>query len=481
MPSNPRERRTMPTEDTSIHSMMGGSCHWCSSRMETILVEHLWVCPNHLSRYYAQCQRCATWVDRYSLHQLATNGSTHGDAVCTSCYNAAPVCTVCSRHYSEPEQCCDPSVPRCCFCRCSIRLTGGPTNSRARLVPPDRDNPEERHSCRYCFEDRFTACSDCTDIHDRSRMHHIRNTSSWICTACSEAERYERCDYCCCLYNLEYGQCHIPHNPDDEDCECESCGEIESGGIHSYSYKPRPVFKGVGPVFLGWELEVESRGGYNQPEELKKLVSVTIRSVGDSAYLKSDSSINYGFELVTHPMSYDWAMAEFNWGAFDRMSKAGAYAGNACGLHVHVSKAGFSNPAHDYRWLMFWHRNQRTIKKIARRDSDQWAPFRTSDRKDSINIAKKKNTSHERYCAINPTNENTYEVRVYASSLDVQEVQAALALVDATVEYTRKLSSNDVLTGAGWTFGAFRQWLKGHPEYRPLINELNKITFKRGN
>jgi RNA-directed DNA polymerase len=33
--------------------------------------------------------------------------------------------------------------------------------------------------------------------------------------------------------------------------------------------------------------------------------------LGRLGYLKADSSIGTGFEIVTHPMSYDWAMANF--------------------------------------------------------------------------------------------------------------------------------------------------------------------------
>lgn len=36
-----------------------------------------------------------------------------------------------------------------------------------------------------------------------------------------------------------------------------------------------------------------------------------------------DSSIGNGFEIVTHPMSYQWAMATFPWPMLTRLAGAG--------------------------------------------------------------------------------------------------------------------------------------------------------------
>jgi hypothetical protein len=81
-----------------------------------------------------------------------------------------------------------------------------------------------------------------------------------------------------------------------------------------------------------------------------------------------------------------------------------------------------------------------------------------------------------RYQAINVCPEDTFELRVFASSLHAQEVQAALAFADASVEYTRTLSAADIARRRGWEWVAFTAWLGARPEYRCLTDELEALA-----
>ncbi|MEV4241447.1 hypothetical protein ACIBJI_04935 [Nocardia sp. NPDC050408] len=65
----------------------------------------------------------------------------------------------------------------------------------------------------------------------------------------------------------------------------------------------RPRFHGDGPLFLGLELEIKTT-----PATFDNPVDTVLAHAGDLAYLKEDSSISpCGFELVTHPVSYEYA------------------------------------------------------------------------------------------------------------------------------------------------------------------------------
>ncbi|MDN2496233.1 hypothetical protein FHY52_05910 [Nocardia nova] len=242
--------------------------------------------------------------------------------------------------------------------------------------------------------------------------------------------------------------------------------------MHSYSYKPEPDFHGTGPLYLGLELEIKTpRDVFDDAAEL------AIDRLGDLGYLKEDGSIQpCGYELVTHPMSYKFACQQFPWSLLNRLRMLGAYTDTSVGIHVHVSRAGFSSPAHAYRWLKFVYRNESHVKVLARRDSEQWAVFDPGARARAAAHAKGETGGAFRYQAINVCPEDTFELRVFASSLHAREVQAALAFADASVEYTRTLSAADIARRRGWEWVAFTAWLGARPEYRCLTDELEALA-----
>jgi hypothetical protein len=152
--------------------------------------------------------------------------------------------------------------------------------------------------------------------------------------------------------------------------------------------------------------------------------------------------------IVTHPMSYPWALRHFPWDMLAERAQAGA-TGEDAGLHVHVSREGFTGPAHVYRWMKLLHRNAAQVTTLARRDSWEWAAFTESDRRHVKDYAKGTRGA-ARYRAINTLPNHIFEVRVFASSLDRREVQAALGLAAASVEYTRDLSVADIAQAGDW-------------------------------
>ena len=248
--------------------------------------------------------------------------------------------------------------------------------------------------------------------------------------------------------------------------------------IQYHGYKPRPVFYGDGPLYLGMELEVEAPDDRYSLDQLARKVR---EDLGDVVYLQDDSSIGYGFEITTHPMSYSWAMSNFNWEALIAMADRGFQTHEDVGIHVHVSRAGFSSECHLYRWMKFVYRNEAQVSTLARRRSGSWASFSPEYRKAVKRYMKaedylRRGYMDDRYQAINPNNRSTLEVRVFASSLKPREVKAALAFVAGSVEYTRDLDANKIIKEQGWAWSRFVDWLRRHDEYRPLLDELEALS-----
>lgn len=418
-------------------------------------------------------------------------------------------------------------VPRCADCSRTHAASGRALNLEPILR---RDGALV---CRRCIARNYEGCSMCGHLAPDDSLRWV-NGEGEVCRPCIEAS-FSTCTECDEFYRTSAGQCCTPWDSDNDDdnddddnvssfpmmtpvdvhyfpgcgCCCQSCcdgrlpqtrwqpGRIappppRPRAINNYSYMPELRFRGTGPAYLGVEIELVTDYPNGDARRAVDLLG------SDLVYCKEDGSISQGFELVTHPMDYAWAMSEFPWNAWDEFTSVRMGTDSSTGMHVHVSRAGFSTPCHDYRWLLFWHRNAEWIQRIARRRGSSYASFSPGERKLIAKVAKRQlprcGTCHyctspdyrdsrycemqlRRYAAINLTNEHTYECRVFASSIKQTEIKAALGLVAGTVEYTRGLRAHDVLRKSGWSWDAFVTWLADQGDtYEPLLSEIARLT-----
>lgn len=323
--------------------------------------------------------------------------------------------------------------------------------------------------CRGCINIDFNRCTGCSAYFDYA-------VDTQCCPVVitdfdDDDDDSPRCsdnDYC-------DGQHYEDEDHNDYRAERRQ-RDSDSNLIHSYSYTPRPLtFHGTDPnrVFLGVELELAmKRDRYDMARD-------AYNEFGESRiYVKEDSSISYGWELVTYPMSFDYHMHEMPWhDALTRLAEIGIAGDESTGMHVHVSKRGFSGPDHDHRWLMFWHRNAVPLTVMARRNPQQWGSFDDYTRKNAVRIAKKQLTNNMRYAAVNSVPPRTYEIRVFAASVNPAEVMGSIALVAATVEYTRSLRASDILRRKGWEWDTFIAWLAlpANERFAPALSEWERL------
>jgi len=426
-----------------------------------------------------------------------------------------------------------------------------------------RERTRPRHYGECEWVDRRSGMFCDREMTDRTVVYieHLETAQTWcryhasnyatVCTSCREFTADFSSTDCgrdaCSTYTGEEDEGDGEDNNYDGDrCTDSCCNPVSPGRatVHDYYYRPTPVFYGDGPTFMGFELEMET-GPDREQSTGRALLDVfdANATTRDLAYLKHDGSISYGFEMVTHPMSYNWAIDNFPFDVLDLAKRRRARAADSCGLHIHVNRDGFSSPTHVYRWLKFIYRNERGVTAIARRRSSSWARFHASERALAKRVAKPNlperaslaarrfaairedrdtwlwgpvgsesrtygdylpgrsrstyprsaeyNRLYEaaqteaersgygdgpqRYSAVNTTNANTFEMRVFASTLDKQELGAALGLASASVEYTRHLTSRQIIRDDGWSWGAFRTWVNDRPDYAPLTAEMSKL------
>lgn len=248
----------------------------------------------------------------------------------------------------------------------------------------------------------------------------------------------------------------------DELPTCEECGAIIAPGrnlcyrcreardkyidIHDYSYKPEPKFRGdatnsIIPGYLGVELEVDNGGEDDD-------IATEVNDFIGYTYCKHDGSLNEGFEIVSDPATLEFHMSsKSGWEAASRYLLDKDYSSHyakTCGLHVHVSRDAFGETFDEQeaaiaRLVFLFEKHWDKLVKFSRRTEGQlleWAWKYDRVKGESITkLYEKAKGTYSRYRAINLTNTNTVEFRMWRGTLNIETFMATLQLVALLVKY----------------------------------------------
>ena len=112
---------------------------------------------------------------------------------------------------------------------------------------------------------------------------------------------------------IHYDDAYYDEEEDDDGPYCYDCYDRRRDRhvIKNYYYKPVPLFYGKGPRYFGVELEIDN-GGESDSNARAILERANVEGK-EYAYVKHDGSLDDGFEIVTHPLSYNCHMNEFPW------------------------------------------------------------------------------------------------------------------------------------------------------------------------
>jgi len=327
--------------------------------------------------------------------------------------------------------------------------------------------------CRTCTRDEAIWCDVC-DNYFTGYSYTADDSSDTMCEQCFE-NNTSYCEECDTNYvnGCEY-------NHEDED---------DSRIIHDYSYRPDPIFHSSEDeqtrLYFGIEVETETRGGdYNDRRNAAEYAVKLERQ--DLAYLKSDGSLNCGFEIVTHPLSHSYFMNDASslWDTIETLKNnysMMAWGTKTCGLHIHISRNGFSGGSHQHRFLQLVYNNKDFYEVLAGRSSSHWAKF--DDVLDPMTgkktFAHKLNRNHrdsDRYSAVNTNNRNTLEMRIFRGSLNTRFIKSCIDLAHASVEFTRVMSVPEV-RGHKLDCINLIQYIRERVELYPSLNQrLNGMS-----
>ena len=332
--------------------------------------------------------------------------------------------------------------------------------------------------CEHCLDEETIVCADCG-----TRLWNDSNAGSDdhpLCQRCYDSS-YTTCERCGRL--LLYDDACYLNNGDEDYPYCESCyQQLRRGGIHSYDYKPLPIFYGVGPRYFGVELEIDGAGEYDSNAD-------KILAIGNldepRVYCKHDGSLDEGFEIVSHPATLYSHMHSFPW---EQMMNAAVSMGyrshqaTTCGLHVHISRDAFgrteqAQEAAIARLLFFVEKHWNELLKFSRRTNRQlerWAArYGYKDTpKEMMDHAK--SYHYGRYTCVNLTNTETVEIRIFRGTLKYNTFIATLQLVNRLCDVAIYLTDSELHAmswsdfTAGITEPELIQYLK---ERRLYLNE----------
>jgi formylmethanofuran dehydrogenase subunit E len=310
--------------------------------------------------------------------------------------------------------------------------------------------------CQECLIAGYRHCADCGEWFPADESY-LTHSGDIICREC--LNDYFWCHGC--------GELHPYHSSIEINGElyCEDCAEEHEPlrGIRSYHSNPKINFynspegkdetKYYGNIrYFGIELEIDNGG--EDDDNADALTDILRPDVWRAEH---DGSISNGFELISMPTTLPW-MEEFLFPILPEFCKEatelgyrGHYADSSCGLHVHVSRNTFSDDAigniillMDKFWPFFLKFSRRTESAMndwaARYDLDIEGTGET--KQDRVkDIVKNR---YGRYRALNLTNRNTIEFRLFRSSLNPNTIEATLRFVAWLCDYAQSLTEEEI-------------------------------------
>lgn len=367
---------------------------------------------------YYHCDIC----DKYYENPL--NEDTHGNLVCSDCVE--------NYNYLYCEDC-------------------GGLVDETEVIEIHGRNGYSKYVCDDCCTNYYI-CEDCGDYYETAEdMLRIHN-GDLICNNCSESYYY--CDNC-----GEYYHENEMNYDDDRDCSyCDSCyaerksdyiydyHEFQDWEFHKSTYE---IANNITPDFyIGFENEVECGDAYEDCGTLAREVRQKYPVI-----CSRDGSLDEGFEIVSHPLSYEWIMENSSMlkDMLDYLKNncVKSHDTDTCGLHFHITRP--SEEVIDRIWLLLETYKDELIK-FSRRDLDkinEWSKFLTDTELTqntdgevvkSLYFIKKNKENTSRYMALNLQNNRTIEFRLFRGTLKFETFMASIELVNNIVKLCSDLS-----------------------------------------
>ena len=307
--------------------------------------------------------------------------------------------------------------------------------------------------CEDCLDESTVVCYECgTRIY---REHVVGGDADRpVCDRCY-ADYFTNCDECGRMIRQENAYY------DDDSCRtlCNRC--VREGPIYNYGYKPSPIFHGEShDLFIGVELELDDGGCSNiNARTLTDLAN----EKGKHIYIKTDGSLDEGFEIVTHPMTLKYHQEIMPWKELTKEALHLGYRSHkagTCGLHCHVNRTFFGDTyEHQERnigkVLFLVEKYWEELLRFSRRTQgqmDHWAARYGFKENPEQVLNHAKNSNMGRYTCINLQNYHTIEFRLWRGTLKYNTLIATLQMVERLCKVAVFSSEKELQDMSWWSF-----------------------------
>jgi hypothetical protein len=334
--------------------------------------------------------------------------------------------------------------------------------------------------CESCFHENFTMCDGCNEPYDSDDIITIHDCN--YCPDCYN-DRYTECGSCGEIISI-----HNTCTNDNGDTYCESCFDEADVNtiIHDHNYTPCIEFYGDDrkELHLGLEYEVyNNTNSYNNTTVAECIND----AFSDFFYLKEDSSINNGFEIVSHPSTLHYHQKEVDYEKLTSLLKSKGFSSDSkngnCGIHVHIERNWIEyncGKLAAVKYGLFIHNIQKFAEILARRAGSHWADFSRIEQDYYKILAKSIKPYHaDKYSAINYQHTDTIETRIFAGTIRSYRLLAAMEFCHAAINHVNNIGYTHICQKHDYTlWSEFTEYVKKNTRlYTNLLKNMNEFNM----
>ena len=406
-----------------------------------------YLCRDHWERNYVWCSSCGALIKRPYANRIS-----NGSYICNHCFESS---------YFTCDEC-------------------GGTHLKEEAVDVFMHD-QNCKICKRCREEYFSECPSCGELVHNSELvnstYKKKNGTNGYFSACRRCieNTAHQCENCGGWFSNE-----IHFHDNNQTCDrCYYSGEI----IHNYSFKPKAAPRKIGDesteLLFGVENEIELKYDYSDRSEYeegevnyeivtesgtfgvdyKRYVAYHIdNAIPGFFYQKSDGSIDYGMEVVSHPATLQfWRSQKENIEKLFKFLRDEGCAGdeaNTVGMHIHVSRNGMKR-AHQNSFAAFVYSHRNKIETLAGRESNRFTkmirlPNSAADSEETDRFERVVIDNDDRYSAVNWRNKNTVELRMFQSTLWTRNFIANIEFAHALYHFTIDKTVLECVNGESW-------------------------------
>lgn len=330
--------------------------------------------------------------------------------------------------------------------------------------------------CSECLRRSYRKCDSCGQYEQRGNFSTFytdedEDTELTICQSCVDEKisngELIRCRQCGRIMLRELA-CHDTRR---DQYFCNSCYDDITPIMGYHHTHGLDFIKADGETtkrYFGIELEI---GGVRNGA-IRNDVADYAMDIIKYLECKGDSSIEHGFEMVTNPMTYKYLMSitdkweELLSFAVDKGFKSDVSVN--CGMHIHISRNSFVDDGAIDRVCQLFEAFWDNVFEFSKREESQlnWCGryWGSSNKLKKSALKELTDDADDRYMAVNLTNDNTVEFRIFNGTLSLDTFYANIQFINRVCDVVNGFTDEefDDLT---WD-----TLVNGNSEYTYLIN-----------